>query len=49
MNPAQFADFNIPWSLNLSFSLNFSTTEKPDYTGFQTNISSSINWSGDFN
>jgi len=48
-NPAQFADFNIPWSLNLSFSLNFSTTEKPDYTGFQTMISSSINWSGDFN
>ena len=48
-NPAQFADFNIPWSLNLSFSLNFSTVPKPDYTGFQTNISSSINYSGDFN
>lgn len=48
-NPAQFADFNIPWSLNLSFSLNFTSSPKPDYTGFQTMISSSINWSGDFN
>ncbi len=48
-NPAQFADFNIPWSLNLSFSLNFSSSPKPDYTGFQTIVSSSINYSGDFN
>jgi len=48
-NPAQFADFNIPWSLNLSFALNFSTTLKPDYSGYQTNVTSSINYSGDFN
>jgi lipopolysaccharide assembly outer membrane protein LptD (OstA) len=49
VNPAQFADFNIPWSLNLSFALNFVNSEKPDYTGFQTTITSSLNWSGDFN
>jgi len=48
-NPAQFADFNIPWSLNLSFSLNFSNAMRPDYKGFQTLITSSLNWSGDFN
>ena len=48
-NPAQFADFNIPWSLNLSFALNFVNAEKPDYSGFATTITSSINWSGDFN
>jgi lipopolysaccharide assembly outer membrane protein LptD (OstA) len=48
-NPAQFADFNIPWSLNLSFALNFSTTLKPDYSGYQTLVTSSINYSGDFN
>ena len=48
-NAGQFADFNIPWSVNLSFALNFSTTEKADYSGFQTNVTSSINWSGDFN
>ena len=48
-NPGQFADFNIPWSLNLSFALNFTNAEKPDYTGFATTVTSSINWSGDFN
>jgi LPS-assembly protein len=48
-NPAQFADFNIPWSLNLAFALNFTNAEKPDYSGFATTITSSINWSGDFN
>jgi len=48
-NPGQFADFNIPWSLNLAFALNFVNAEKADYTGFATTITSSINWSGDFN
>jgi LPS-assembly protein len=48
-NPAQFADFNIPWSLNLSLAFNFVNAEKPDYSGFQTTITSSVNWSGDFN
>jgi len=47
-NPAQFADFNIPWSLNLSFALNFTNALQPNYS-FQTTITSSINWSGDFN
>ncbi|HEY4062156.1 MAG TPA: putative LPS assembly protein LptD [Puia sp.] len=48
-NPAQFADFNIPWSLNLALAFNFTNSEKPDYTGFQTMITSSLNYSGDFN
>ena len=48
-NPAQFADFNIPWSLNLSLAVNFTNAEKPDYSGFATTITSSVNWSGDFN
>ena len=48
-NPAQFADFNIPWSLNLSFSLNYTQTRRADYTGYDNSISSSINWNGDFN
>ena len=47
-NPGQFADFNIPWSLNLSFSLNFTNTLQANYT-YLTQITSSINWSGDFN
>jgi len=48
-NPAQFADFNIPWSLNLSLAFNFTNAEKRDYSGFATTITSSLNWSGDFN
>ncbi len=48
-NPAEFADFSIPWSLNVGFSLSFSTFFKRDYSGFETDFSSSINFSGDFN
>ncbi len=48
-NPAQFADFNVPWSLNLSLAVNFTNAEKADYSGFATTITSSLNWSGDFN
>ncbi|WP_332735063.1 putative LPS assembly protein LptD [Flavihumibacter sp.] len=48
-NPAEFADFNIPWSVNLSYSLSFSRTVKRDYSGFETQVNSSVNVSGDFN
>ncbi len=48
-NPAEFADFDIPWSLNLSYSLSFARYQKTDYSGFYTTISSNINVSGDFN
>jgi hypothetical protein len=48
-NPAQFADFNIAWSINLSFSLSFSKVIKPDYSGYSTLINSGLNWNGDFN
>jgi len=48
-NSAQYADFNIPWSLSLSMAFNFVNAEKPDYSGFATTITSSLNWNGDFN
>ncbi|MES2648361.1 MAG: putative LPS assembly protein LptD [Bacteroidota bacterium] len=48
-NPAEFADFNVPWTLNLSYSLSFSRQLKPDYSGYRTLIYSSLNLSGDFN
>jgi hypothetical protein len=48
-NPAEFADFNIPWSINLSYSLNFTRQFKPDYTGYETKVYSNMNWNGDFN
>jgi hypothetical protein len=47
-NPAEFVDFNIPWSINLSFSLNYSRRPKPDYSGFQTEISSNISFNNSF-
>lgn len=46
-NPAEFTDFNIPWSLNLGLNLSFSTVLQPDYT-YKTNFASSFNFSGDF-
>ena len=32
-NPAQYADFNVPWSLNLSFAFNFTNAENASYSG----------------
>ncbi len=48
-NPAEFTDFNIPWTLNLSYSLNFTRVPKKDYSGFETNSNSSLSFNGDFN
>ncbi|HEX8315747.1 MAG TPA: putative LPS assembly protein LptD [Flavisolibacter sp.] len=48
-NPAEFVDFNIPWSINLSFSLAFNRTLKPDYSGFETNVTSSASFNNSFN
>lgn len=47
-NPAEFTDFNIPWTLTLSYSLNFVRVLKPDYSGYTTQTSSSLNFNGDF-
>ena len=47
-NPGQFADFNIPWSLNLSFALNYANTVAANFST-QTTLTAAINWSGDFN
>lgn len=48
-NPAEFADFNIAWSLNLGYSLQFNRILKSDYSGYRTDFTSSLNFSGDFN
>lgn len=50
-NPAEFTDFNIPWSLSLSYSLSFSKSLSADSTGaysYRTTTYSSANFSGDF-
>lgn len=48
-HPAEFADFNIAWSVNISYSLNFNRVLKTDYSGYQTILNSSLILNGDFN
>ncbi len=48
-NPAEFADFNIPWSLNMSFSFSFARNFRPDYKGFETITNANVSLNGDFN
>jgi hypothetical protein len=47
-NPAEFTDFNIPWSVNVGLNVSFARVLQPDYT-FNTEFSSSLNFNGDFN
>jgi LPS-assembly protein len=47
-NPAEFTDFNVPWNISLSYSLNFTRIIKTDYSGYTTEITSSANFNGDF-
>ncbi len=48
-NPAEFADFNVAWSLNVGLSLQFAWVVKSDYSGFRNEFTSSMNFNGDFN
>ncbi|MEO6722105.1 MAG: putative LPS assembly protein LptD [Ferruginibacter sp.] len=48
-NPAEFADFSIPWSVSFSYSLRFQRDRKPDYSGYTTNVFQDINWNGTLN
>jgi hypothetical protein len=46
-NPAEFTDFSIPWSINISYSLSFARLTQADYT-FKKQVTSSFNFNGDF-
>ncbi len=46
-NPAEFTDFNIPWSLSLNYSLNYTNQPNANYRSV-TQITSSLNFQGDF-
>ena len=48
-NPAEFADFNIPWSVNISYSLSFSQLFDLARNDFRTEITSNASINGDFN
>ena len=43
-NPAEFTDFSIPWSVNFSYSLQFSKTYQVITHSFITNLDQNINW-----
>jgi LPS-assembly protein len=47
-NPADFVDFNIPWSLNLGLSVFFNERLKEDYSGFEKEFSSNLTFNGSF-
>jgi hypothetical protein len=47
-NPGEFADFNIPWSLSLSYSLSFMKRNTGNYE-FTTEVNSTLSMNGDFN
>ncbi|HZF64216.1 MAG TPA: putative LPS assembly protein LptD [Chitinophagaceae bacterium] len=47
-NPAEFVDFTIPWSINLSFSMNYARRIKPDYSGFQSDITTNLSFNNSF-
>lgn len=48
-NPNEFVDFNIPWQVTLSYSLNFYQRLRADYSGYDKEFSSNLNFSGSFN
>ncbi len=48
-NPAEYADFSIPWSVDFSYSLRFQRQRKVDYSGFETNFYQDVNWNGSIN
>ena len=47
-NPAEFVDFNIPWQVNISYSLYFSNRLAPDLKSFVKDFNSGANFSGSF-
>jgi LPS-assembly protein len=47
-NPAEFADFNIPWNVSVSYSLNYYRRLNRNYT-YTSEINSTASINGDFN
>lgn len=48
-NPAEFVDFNIPWQVSFGYSLSFFNKLKADYSGYEKDFASNINFNGSFN
>jgi hypothetical protein len=47
-NPSEFVDFNIPWQVNIGYSLYFSNRLKADLRGFEKDFNSGLNFNGSF-
>ena len=47
-NPADFVDFNIPWSVSLGLSVNYSLVRTADLRRFEKEFSSNLNFNGSF-
>jgi LPS-assembly protein len=48
-NPAEFANFNIPWSVSLSYGLNYSRIRKADYSGYSADFTQNVTFNGTLN
>ena len=48
-NPGEYVNFNIPWSLSFSYSLNFYRQRKANYNGFENIFSQNVNWNASLN
>ncbi len=48
-NPGEFANFNIPWSISLSYSFNYNRIPNGFGTGYISSISQNVTWNGTLN
>lgn len=48
-NPGEFADFSIPWSVDLSYSMRLNRTYDRTRKGFRSNLSQDVNWNASMN
>ena len=48
-NPGDFVDFNIPWQVNLGYSISFTNRLQPDLITYKKDFTSGLNFNGSFN
>ena len=48
-HPGEFANFNIPWSVSLSYAFNYNRVPNGLGTGYKGSVSQNVNWNGTLN
>ena len=48
-NPGEFANFNIPWSISFSYSLNYNRVRNSSGIGYKGSITQNVTWTGSLN